>query len=85
MWFARCAKKAIASGSRCAAPISPGISSRWGGSGKGIIILDPSAKDSLNASGNGSVTVTGGASVIVDSNSYEAARATGAVDHVRAG
>jgi hypothetical protein len=50
---------------------------RWAGSGDGIIILDPSAKDSLDASGTGSVTVTGGAAVIVDSSNSAAAAATG--------
>lgn len=50
---------------------------RWAGSGKGIIVLDPSVKDSLDASGTGSVTVTGGAAVIVDSNNAEAGRVTG--------
>jgi hypothetical protein len=50
---------------------------RWGGTGTGILILDPSAKDALDASGTGGVTVTGGASVIVDSGNGEAARATG--------
>ncbi|MEN6449675.1 MAG: pilus assembly protein TadG-related protein [Thermoguttaceae bacterium] len=50
---------------------------RWGGSGIGIIVLDPVAKSSLNASGSGGVTVRGGAGVIVDSNSGEAAVVTG--------
>jgi Flp pilus assembly protein TadG len=49
----------------------------WGGTGDGVIVLDPTAKDSLDSSGTGSVTVTGGAAMIVDSNSYEAARQTG--------
>jgi Flp pilus assembly protein TadG len=50
---------------------------RWAGSGKGIIVLDPSMKSSLNASGTGSVTVTGGAAVVVDSNSAQAAIVSG--------
>src|SRR5262245_13031661 len=49
----------------------------YGASGTGILILDPTLKDSLDASGTGAVTVTGGANVIVDSNNAEAARATG--------
>jgi hypothetical protein len=50
----------------------------WAGSGDGIICLDPTAQNSLNAAGNGSLTVTGGANVIVDSNDpASAARATG--------
>lgn len=50
---------------------------RWKDSGNGIIILDPTQKDSLDASGTGSTTVTGGAAVIVDSNNLEAGRGTG--------
>jgi hypothetical protein len=51
---------------------------RWVGSGDGIIVLDPVAQDALNAGGNGTLTVTGGAKVIVDSNNpASAARATG--------
>jgi Flp pilus assembly protein TadG len=49
----------------------------WGSSGTGILVLDPSLKDSLDASGTGAVTVTGGANVIVDSANAEAGRATG--------
>jgi hypothetical protein len=49
----------------------------WGGTGNGVIVLDPSAKDALDASGTGSVTVTGGAAMIVDSSNYEAGRQTG--------
>jgi len=48
-----------------------------GGSGIGILVLDPTAKDSLDASGGGSLKVTGGARVIVDSNNAEAGRVTG--------
>jgi Putative Flp pilus-assembly TadE/G-like len=50
---------------------------RWAGSKEGILVLDPSAKYSLNASGTGGVTVTGGANVIVDSSNASAAAATG--------
>jgi putative Flp pilus-assembly TadE/G-like protein len=50
---------------------------RWRSMKNGILVLDPSAKDALDASGQGSATVTGGASVIVDSNNAEAARGTG--------
>jgi hypothetical protein len=50
---------------------------RWAGSGDGIIILDPSVKDSLNSNGGASASVTGGASVIVDSSNSEAAAVTG--------
>lgn len=51
---------------------------RWDGSGDGIIVLDPSAQDALNASGTGSMTLTGNAAVIVNSNDpAAAARATG--------
>ena len=51
---------------------------RWGGSGKGIIVLDPTAQNALNSGGTGAITVTGGASVDVNSNDpASAARATG--------
>jgi Putative Flp pilus-assembly TadE/G-like len=40
----------------------------WAPSGDGIIVLDPTAKNSLYISGTSSLTVTGGAKVIVDSN-----------------
>ncbi len=56
---------------------------RWAGSNLGILVLDPSAKDALNASGNGGITVTGsspgapGAAVIGNSNNEIAAAATG--------
>jgi Flp pilus assembly protein TadG len=39
----------------------------------GIIILDPSSKDTLSVTGNGSVTVTGGGGIDVDSNSANGA------------
>ncbi len=48
---------------------------KWAGSGDGIIILDPSVKDSLDSTGGASATVTGGAAVIVDSNDPAAAAA----------
>ena len=47
------------------------------GTGDGIILLDPTVKDSLDASGTGLAIVTGGAAVIVNSNNAEAARGTG--------
>jgi hypothetical protein len=51
---------------------------RWIGSNDGIICLDPSVQDALNAGGNGTLTVNGGAHVIVDSSDpASAARATG--------
>jgi len=49
----------------------------WGGSGKGVIVLDPTVKSSLIASGGGSATVTGGASMVVDSNNADAATVSG--------
>ena len=50
----------------------------WGGTGNGVILLDLTVRNALDASGNGAMTVTGGASVIVDSNHPEsAARETG--------
>ena len=48
-----------------------------GGSGDGVIVLDPTAQYSLDAGGNGGVTVTGGARMIVDSNNAAAARTQG--------
>jgi hypothetical protein len=50
---------------------------RWAGSGLGVIVLDPSARSSLNASGGGHATVTGGAAIVVNSNNAEAAVVTG--------
>jgi hypothetical protein len=55
---------------------------RYGGTGAGIVILDPTADHSLDASGGGSsttqsVNVTGNATVYVDSNYSTAARTTG--------
>ncbi len=51
---------------------------RWAGSGNGIICLDPIRQNSLDASGNGSVRVTGNANVVVNSSDpASAARATG--------
>jgi hypothetical protein len=49
----------------------------WGGTGTGVIVLDPTAKDALNSSGGASLNLTGGAAMIVDSSNTEAARATG--------
>jgi len=55
---------------------------RYGGTGDGIIILDPVADHALDATGSGSntaesVNVTGGAAVYVDSNYSTAARTSG--------
>jgi hypothetical protein len=49
----------------------------WGGTGTGVIVLDPDDSHSLDASGTGSVTVTGGAAVLVNSTDSEAGRQTG--------
>ena len=49
----------------------------WGGDKIGVLVLDPTVKSSLVASGGGSVTVTGGASFIVDSNNADAATVSG--------
>jgi Flp pilus assembly protein TadG len=49
----------------------------WKGSGKGVIVLDPTVADALDSNGNGSLSVTGGASVIVNSSDPSAARDTG--------
>ena len=57
----------------------------WGGTGNGVIVLDPTAKNALDASGTGSVKVTGGAKFIVDSNHSEAARVTGGGSMTAAG
>jgi len=50
---------------------------RWEGSGTGIYVLDPHQQDALDATGTGSVTVTGGAWVIDDSDNASAARLSG--------
>jgi hypothetical protein len=51
---------------------------RWVGSKQGIIVLDLTAAHALDINGTGLVTVTGGASVIVNSNDpVAAARDTG--------
>jgi RHS repeat-associated protein len=42
-----------------------------------ILLLDPSGKDSLRATGNGKIMVTGSGSITVDSGSAEAALAAG--------
>jgi Flp pilus assembly protein TadG len=50
----------------------------WGSTGNGVIVLDPVQKAALDSSGTGSVTVTGGAAMVVNSDHTEAAaRATG--------
>ena len=48
-----------------------------GGSGDGVIVLDPTAQYSFDSAGTGAVTVNGGAKVIVDSNNAAAARVNG--------
>jgi len=53
---------------------------RWAGTQNGIIILDPTVKQSLNAGGTGAATVTGGANVIVNSKNADAADASGGGD-----
>jgi hypothetical protein len=55
---------------------------RYGGTGAGIVILDPTLAHSLDASGNATggtikVNVTGGATVYVDSSDGSAARTSG--------
>ena len=55
---------------------------RYGGTGAGIVILDPTADHALDATGAGSsttesVNVTGGATVYVDSSDPTAARTSG--------
>jgi hypothetical protein len=55
---------------------------RYGGTGAGIVILDPTADHSLDATGSGSstaesVNVTGGATVYVNSSYSTAARTSG--------
>src|SRR5262249_2139347 len=51
---------------------------RWTASKDGIIVLDPWAQNALDDNGTGTVTVTGGARVIVDSaDPYSAGRVTG--------
>src|SRR5262249_23009425 len=49
----------------------------YGAWGDGVICLDPTAKQSLNATGGASLIVTGGANVVVDSNNYDAADVSG--------
>ena len=55
----------------------------WGGSNLGVIVLDPSGKASLNASGGAGLSVTGGtpgtpgAKVIVDSSDSQAGVVSG--------
>jgi hypothetical protein len=43
----------------------------------GILVLDPSAKDSLSIGGNGNIAITGNANIIVDSNHPEGMIANG--------
>jgi hypothetical protein len=43
----------------------------------GILVLDPTSKGSLSTGGGGSITITGGAPIIVDSNNSQAAIANG--------
>src|SRR5206468_68984 len=51
---------------------------RWGGTGNGVIVLDPTSQNALDASGTGSVTLTGGAWMVVNSlDGASAARVTG--------
>ena len=50
---------------------------RWAGDGIGILVLDPSVKDALNASGGAGAVITGGAATIVDSSNAEAAVVSG--------
>ncbi|MSQ95453.1 MAG: hypothetical protein EXR98_12970 [Gemmataceae bacterium] len=49
----------------------------WGGTGKGVIVLDPVAKQALSSTGGAAGIVTGGAAVVVDSNNIDAASASG--------
>lgn len=50
----------------------------WGGTGNGVIVLDPSVAHALDANGTGAVTVTGGAAMVVNSSDpASAARASG--------
>jgi len=50
----------------------------------GILVLDPSVKDSLSIGGNGTVAITGSANVIVDSNNPEGMIANGTGANIRA-
>jgi hypothetical protein len=50
---------------------------RWVRVKNGIILLDPTSPSALNTTGNGTMTISGGASMIVDSNSPTAANASG--------
>src|SRR5260221_3256795 len=49
----------------------------WGGTGAGVIVLDPTAKEALSSTGGASGIVTGGAAIIVDSNNIDAASDSG--------
>jgi len=50
---------------------------KWAGTGNGVIVLDPSVAYALDANGSGSVTLTGGAAMIVNSDNNQAARTSG--------
>jgi Flp pilus assembly protein TadG len=49
----------------------------WSTIKDGILVLDPTLKGSLSTGGGGSINITGGAPVIVDSNNAQAAIANG--------
>lgn len=49
----------------------------WGGTGNGVIVLDPSVSGALGTQGGAAGIVTGGAAMIVDSNNASAAAAGG--------
>jgi Putative Flp pilus-assembly TadE/G-like len=49
----------------------------WTTYANGIILLDPTASGALTDSGNGSITVNGGASIVIDSSSASAAVVSG--------
>ena len=51
---------------------------RWAASGNGVIVLDPTVQNALDSNGNGSLTLTGGAAMVVNSsNPASAGRTTG--------
>jgi hypothetical protein len=50
---------------------------RWVRVKNGIILLDPTSPGALTTTGGGTVTITGGASLIIDSNSPTAGTASG--------
>jgi hypothetical protein len=49
----------------------------WGGTGDGVIVLDPSVSGALGSQGGAAGIVTGGGTMIVDSNNASAATAGG--------